>query len=247
MTNYLKKITDKINEPNKKKSLYRDEAWEYFKKRNNLPASTDRLQFEMNSQDEDLKELWGAFRHAYTSAAFTKDYGATAAKFAGDANEIIQFGTLKLLDNKGDYKPGNEPSDRRMDLKNNAAGREIAKNNIGVNLIDEVYYNLGRNPDMVLNQHKNNDTPYDDNPVMNLIWGAADKMYYKQEEKQQKSSKHVTLEELKAPQEARKQKVHDMIQNAHKKRPSSSGEVFVREYTKDDGTKVRSYYRRKPL
>ena len=273
----MDKAQKEIETANQKKALYRDEAWEYFKKRNNLPQSTARLWFEMNSKDTDLKELWGAFRHTYTSAAFTKDYGASKAKLAGDANEIIQFGSVKYKENQGEYKPGNEPSDRRMDLKNNAAGRKIAKKNIGVNLIDEVYYNLRRNPDIVLNQYKNNDEPYiDDDPVMNLIWHAADEMYYrtnKEKDSQQneknnnknlilegavsydnfspdkksKNSKHVTLEELKAPQEARKQKVHDMIQNAYKKKSLSSGEVYVREYTRDDGTKVRSYYRKRPV
>lgn len=288
MSNYDKKRFKNINEA---KSFFRDEAWEYFKKRHKLPLLTDRLGFELYAKDENLKNQWGAFRHAYTSAAFTKTYGKTTAKLAGDANEIIQFGSIKSYPSLTEHNAGNEPLDRRMDLKNNAVGRKIGEQNNGVNLLDEVYYNLGHNPEMVIDQNVNNNTPYKDNAFMSPVWEAADKAYYekkaskpssvnktqelatglykdepvsnyndiflkdqiKSKAANQKNLKHVTLEELKASQEARKQKVHDMIQNAHKRKEanknktksSGSGMVYVREYTRSDGIRVSDYYRRR--
>lgn len=54
------------------KNKYRDEAWEYFKKREKLPTNLSRYEFETRKKKNSLDERWGAFRHTYTSAAFTK-------------------------------------------------------------------------------------------------------------------------------------------------------------------------------
>lgn len=67
----MKKILSSLEEY---KTFCMNEAWEYLKKRENIPKNKDRLDFELNDKNETLKERWGAFRHAYTSAAFTKKY-----------------------------------------------------------------------------------------------------------------------------------------------------------------------------
>lgn len=172
---------------NKKKQLeadktkFMDEAWDYFKKIEKLPPKADRLAFELGTKTQDIGEKWGAFKHTYTSASFTKKYGATKAKLVGDANEIIQFGIVKSLPSKKQYAPGNQPQDRRMDLKNNAAGRKIASKKSGNKLIDDVYYALDKDPDIVLNQNVNNNKPYKDNLLMNDIWRLADNSYKEKE------------------------------------------------------------------
>lgn len=255
MNKYNKKNYKSINEA---KNFFRDDAWEFFKKQNNLPVSMTRANFEKFYKDDNLIEKWGAFRHYYTSAAFTKTYGETAAKLLGDANEIIQFGSIKSFPSLTEYNAGNKPLDRRMDIKNNAAGRELAKNTMNdIDLLSEAYYTLTRNPDVVLNQNIYNEDPYNDNFIMNAIWKAADLAYYEREQKKhakdnilngqiiynkplslkerlmrareeklarytqrlaespekiaQMQANHVSLEELKAPQEAKKQKVRDIV------------------------------------
>lgn len=179
---------NKFKNPFEIKDIYMEEAWDYFKIRENIPITHDRLYFELHKKNTDLGEKWGAFKHTYTSAAFTKTYGRNAAKLLGDLNEIQQLGTVKSLSNEKKYMPGNEPQDRRMDLKNNAAGRKIGLQNIDLNLLDEVYYSLTSNKDIVLNQHKNNNKPFNDNFLMNKIWKTADKGYDETQNALKKSS-----------------------------------------------------------
>lgn len=174
MNNY---IENKKKQLEQEKNQYMEEAWENFKKREKLPLSTDRLYFELNTKTQNIGDRWGAYKHTYTSAAFTKKYGRIKAKLLGDTNELIQLGVIKSIPSDKKYSPGNEPQDRRMDLKNNAVGRKIAERNSGLNLLDEVYHALDHDPDIVLNQYINNDKPYNDTPVMNAVWKLADKGY----------------------------------------------------------------------
>lgn len=289
----MKKILSSLEEY---KMTCTEEAWVYFKKRENIPKNKDRLDFELNDKNETLKERWGAFRHVYTSAAFTKKYGSQVAKTLGDLNELKQLGSVKYLTDKNGYKPGNEPQDRRMDLKNNEVGRNIALKNSGVNLLDEVYYALDNDKNIVLNQYINNEKPYkDSNPILNNIWKYADygynlnkkikkgaptgyaanieekadedfepeveklsfrdKLLKAREERlayytarlaedpekiKEREAKHVSLEELKAPQEAKKQKVRDIIEgkvqfdenqdiSAYENKKLGSNKIFTQE------------------
>ena len=58
---------------------------------------------------------WDAFRHAYASAAATKDIGEYWARNLGNANEV--WGTLTR----------GKPWDTNMDLWNNSVGRDIGR------------------------------------------------------------------------------------------------------------------------
>ena len=59
---------------------------------------------------------WDAFRHAYASAAMTRDWGRPAAHIAGDFHEV-----------RGDYPAGSQHSyAKHMDRWNNSAGRRLA-------------------------------------------------------------------------------------------------------------------------
>lgn len=276
----------------KDKTQIMEEAWDYFKKKENIPQNTNRVNFEKDHAKDSINDRWGAFKHTYTSAAFTRKYGLSIAKLAGDANEIVQFG-INNSKVKDTYAPGNEPQDRRMDLKNNSAGRKIALKYSGQNLLDKVYSSLDSDKNIVLNQYKNNDTPYNDTPRMNKVWKLADKAYENKdtinkvlqgkvsfdeirkaplslkdklirfrEEKlaqythmlseskeniEKKAAAHVSLQELKTPQNNRINKVHEMIQKHEEKlrnnKSKASGPIHVDSYTRSDGTNVRSYYR----
>ena len=270
--------------PLEAKDYYMYEAWEYFKKKENLPETLSLSSFNSKWKDKNLVEKWGAFRHTYTSAAFTQKYGRAMAKVFGDANELIQLGTVRKTQKKStEYSPGNEPQDRRMDLKNNQAGRDIAQSSSPENLLDTVYEQLGKNKNIILNQYENNDEPYNDFlPGNNLIWYLADKGYenkesinkvlqgiveytdplslkeklqrfrdekiakYTQrlaeapEKVAQREAKHVTLEELKAPQEARKQKIRNIIEgkvefdenadlSGYQNKKSKNNQIFTAE------------------
>ena len=63
----------------------------------------------------DADGHWDAFRHAYASAAMTKDYGRPAAHLFGDANEI-----------RGDLFHDQKSFSKHMDRWNNAVGRRLA-------------------------------------------------------------------------------------------------------------------------
>ncbi len=59
---------------------------------------------------------WDAFRHAYASAAMTRDHGRIVAHLFGDANEI-----------RGDFSHDQKSYSRHMDRWNNAVGRRLAE------------------------------------------------------------------------------------------------------------------------
>lgn len=58
---------------------------------------------------------WDAFRHAYASAAMTREYGNLAAHLFGDLNEV-----------NGDLFHGQKSYPKHMDRWNNAVGRGLA-------------------------------------------------------------------------------------------------------------------------
>jgi hypothetical protein len=62
---------------------------------------------------------WDAFRHAFVSAAFTRDFGAEVALVLGDLNEL-----------KGDVKHGQPANERNMYEWNNSVGRSIGLRNL---------------------------------------------------------------------------------------------------------------------
>lgn len=162
------------------KRYYQECAWQFFRKKEKLPKTMTEAQFNNEYKGTKLYEKLGAFRHIYTSSEFTRNYGEFLAALLGNANELVQLGLFKTL--KGDsYYPGNEPQDRRMDLKNNAVGREIAKNYTGNNLLNEVYSQIGKNPKIITNQYVNNDEPYNGNPIMNKAWALMDWGYENRE------------------------------------------------------------------
>ena len=63
-----------------------------------------------------------AFRHAFVSAMFAKDYGETIAKFLGDMNELLGFGPRE---------------ERNMDLYNNSVGRSIGASTNDARSLDQ--------------------------------------------------------------------------------------------------------------
>ena len=53
-----------------------------------LEANAHAAKFGLDPQTANNDGHWDAFRHAYASAAMTKDYGRIAAHLFGDANEV---------------------------------------------------------------------------------------------------------------------------------------------------------------
>ena len=98
--------------PNKLKEECRQEAYDYYHENiEPLPkkedGSFDESSGEMSNNEAD------AFRHAYTSGVFSKEYySKTIADFLGQGNEI---------------KNPNPENQRNMDLWNNNVGRKYSK------------------------------------------------------------------------------------------------------------------------
>ncbi len=163
-----------------------EEAWEYFKMKNNLPKYLEVGTIPRSAKGEVNKEQadkWHAFRHAYTSAKFTDIHGTQKAKFFGDLNEINGFGNSTNL--------GNHPLDRNMDLNNNAIGRGIRTDNHDMNkLLNDVYYVVENDKRVVLDQNADNNKPFADSFVKNQLWSWADNRYY-QHEAEQNSKKNM--------------------------------------------------------
>ena len=91
---------------------------------NNIDALFKRYMDEANYYAElyglnrktQTDGAWDAFRHAYASAAMSKDYGRLAAHLFGDANEV-----------RGDLsRPPQISYSKHMDRWNNAIGRRLA-------------------------------------------------------------------------------------------------------------------------
>ena len=80
------------------KNYYKEQSLMYFRQN----------YLSMNARDENFD----AFRHAYTSAVLTRDYGANVAEKFGNFNEILG--------------QDNPPGEKARDLYNNAVGRKIA-------------------------------------------------------------------------------------------------------------------------
>ena len=106
--------------PNKLKEECRQEAYDYYHKNiEPLPkkedGSFDESTGKMSNNEAD------AFRHAYTSGVFSKEYySKTIADFLGQGNEI---------------KNPNPENQRDMDLWNNNVGREYSKKSKNINVI----------------------------------------------------------------------------------------------------------------
>lgn len=213
-----------------------------------------KLKFDMSN--DGWNDATDAFRHVWGAAYLALKYNKNAAKIATNFHEISEKG-----------QPGAE---KNMDLHNNDIGFGISDS------IQKDFPNPAKSfkwsqiEDMIAlkayEKLKENkvitsiaDKKINSKPVSlreNLIKTREEKLarYTKKlaespEKTRAQEAKHVTLEELKASQNSRIQKVHDMIQNAQKKKdkkePAGSGEVYVKEYTRSDGTKVKSYYRRR--
>lgn len=229
MKNYKKKLEMLQSEEER---YIQEKALEYQRK------------YNIDMSGDAWNDSTDAFRHIWGSAYLALKYN-NAVSYAGTkAHEYLEF-----------HQP---ESERKMDEWNNAIGREVANSINNEFKNPEKSFRWSHIEDMIADRAfkkiKENKviTSPTDNKLNNKYKGATGFAASINEGKP-KASKHVTLEELKAPQEARKQKVHDMIQNAHKRKDtdknktksSGSGQVYVREYTRSDGTKVRSYYRRR--
>jgi hypothetical protein len=78
-------------------------------------ANAYATKFGLDPRTSSEDGHWDAFRHAYASAAMTKDYGTLAAHLFGDANEI-----------RGDLFHDQKSYSKHMDRWNNAVGRRLA-------------------------------------------------------------------------------------------------------------------------
>jgi len=82
---------------------------------------------------------WDAFRHAYASAAMTKEYGRPAAHLFGDANEV-----------RGDLFHDQKSFSKHMDRWNNAVGRRLAEGAADKDEIARRAYDALRNGDLII-------------------------------------------------------------------------------------------------
>lgn len=99
------------------KSEAEKESYEYFDKniRNlikNKNGEVDNMASGLVDNDVD------AFRHAYVSGRYTQEYGETAAKVAGDLQELFPGGSSN---------PQNSDLAKNMDYWNNEVGRKYGK------------------------------------------------------------------------------------------------------------------------
>ena len=104
--NYKNKITDKIVTDTEK-----------YRQQYNLPVNT------VGSGHNDSVD---AFRHAYMSAYFARNWGQPVAKYITDLHE------------KQGNKKGQDPKESNMDLWNNSIGRKIAHE------VYKEYWNKGK-------------------------------------------------------------------------------------------------------
>jgi hypothetical protein len=93
---------------------------------------------------------WDAFRHAYTSAAMTQDYGEYIANLAGIANEL-----------RGDLTHDQPSEEKNMDLWNNAKGREIGLEDGSLDDMADKVFEALQNGDLITDPY-NDDRQYDE-------------------------------------------------------------------------------------
>jgi hypothetical protein len=121
-------------------------------------ANAYAAQFGLDPQTASTDGHWDAFRHAYASAAMTKDYGRIAAHLFGDLNEV-----------RGDLH-GQLSYSKHMDRWNNAVGRRIAAGAADKDEIARRAYDALRNGDLVIDPFQ--DARYYAGP--NLVWSPND-------------------------------------------------------------------------
>ena len=102
-------------------------------------ANAHAAKFGLDPKTANTDGHWDAFRHAYASAAMTKDYGGLAAHLFGDANEI-----------RGDLFHDQKSYSKHMDRWNNAVGRRLSEGAADDDEIARRAYDALRNGDLII-------------------------------------------------------------------------------------------------
>jgi uncharacterized protein DUF6973 len=101
-------------------------------------ANAYAAKFGLDPKTANTDGHWDAFRHAYASAAMTKDYGRLATHFFGDLNEV-----------RGDLH-GQLSYSKHMDRWNNAVGRRLAAGAADNDEIARRAYDAMKNGDLII-------------------------------------------------------------------------------------------------
>ena len=217
---------------------------------NEVYAKTKKYQkiygFEIGTGEHDT---WNneadAFKHTFMQADLVFKYGISGSKLAGDWHEL-------------DGKLHNQPQDEEnMDKWNNAQGREIAKEIIKEYnpALIKIYKNSGKLDDLIAKKvmermragklitHPSDKRKYtgfaaniDGADIPDGKIFTAEEIGKLSTEDFEKFEKYIDnqLKEFGVPRENQAQ---NML---------STGElIWVNDYTRDDGTPVKGYYRRK--
>lgn len=104
-----------------------------------LEADAYAGKFGLDRKTATTDGHWDAFRHAYASAAMTKEYGRLAAHLFGDVKEV-----------HGDLFQSQKSFSKHMDRWNNAVGRRLATGATDQDEIARRIYDALRNGDLMI-------------------------------------------------------------------------------------------------
>ena len=197
---------------------------------------TDKYQKKLNFKGEGHNDEKDAFRHAFGSAVSVFKYTILGAKLAGDRHE-----------DKG-RKEGQDPKEENMDRWNNAVGREIAKEVQKELKGKENVFTQEHIEDMIadkiMKRMKKGDLITDpDKDTRKFENSRYNGRVYTRDDIGKMSSEEFQQHEAGIMAQMREKGVPT---NAEAEQKAASGDlVYVKGYTREDGTDVKGYYRSK--
>lgn len=194
-----------------------------------------KLKLKMTPGTIGYNDETDAFRHSLMMAYYTLKYGDFAAHKIGDFHE-----------DEGEAR-GQDPKEKNMDLWNNAIGRQTAKEIKKEMKGKEQFFSFDQLVDIIAvrlrDKIKNGELITDINDKRDFETSPLNGRIFTRENINEMTPEEYRANEKLIDNELKHQRI---LSDADAKKAVASGDlIFVNSYERNDGTKVKGYYRHK--